>query len=71
MSVVYGEHSMSRSHMLGWHKRFQEGRVSLKDDACPGQAHRVIIPDVIAVLDGHIQANQQIILLFFFTRLHY
>jgi hypothetical protein len=71
MSVVYGEHSMSRSHVLAWHKRFREGRVSLQDDAHPGQAHRVITPDVIAALDGHIWANQRITLVCFFTYLHY
>ncbi|PNF40213.1 hypothetical protein B7P43_G08284 [Cryptotermes secundus] len=60
MSVVYGEHSMSRSRVLAWHKRFREGRVSLQDDARPGQAHRVITPDVIAALDGHILANRRI-----------
>jgi hypothetical protein len=54
MSAVYGEHSMSRSGVMAWHKRFREGLVSLKDDARPGQAHRVITPDDIATLDGHI-----------------
>jgi hypothetical protein len=71
MSVVYGEHSMSRSHVLAWHKRFREGCVSLQDDARPRQAHRVIIPDVIAALDGHIRAKRRLTSLFFFTRLHY
>ena len=60
MSVVYGEHSMSRARVLAWHERFREGRVSLQDDARPGQAHRVITPDVIAALGGHIRANRRI-----------
>ncbi|PNF14668.1 hypothetical protein B7P43_G11440 [Cryptotermes secundus] len=60
MSVVYGEHSMSRSRVLVWHKRFREGRVPLQDDARTGQAHRVITPDVIAALGGHILANRRI-----------
>jgi hypothetical protein len=45
--------------------------VSLQDDARPGQAHRVITPDVTAALDDNIRANQQITSLFFFTHLHY
>ncbi|PNF21232.1 hypothetical protein B7P43_G04189 [Cryptotermes secundus] len=60
MTAVYGEHSMSRSRVLEWHKRFREGHVSLQDDALPGQAHRVITPDVTAALDGHIRANRRI-----------
>jgi hypothetical protein len=71
LSVVFCVHSMSRSRVLAWHKRFREGRVSLQDDARPGQAHCVTTPDVIAVLDGHIQANWRITSLFFFTHLHY
>jgi transposase len=67
MSVVYGEHSVSHLHVLAWHKRFREGRVSLQDNACPGQARHIITPDVI----GHIRANWRITSLFFFTRLHY
>ncbi|KAJ4435777.1 hypothetical protein ANN_18396 [Periplaneta americana] len=42
MFAVYGEHSMSCSRVLEWHKRFREGRVSLEDDARPGQAHGAI-----------------------------
>jgi hypothetical protein len=47
-------------HGMAWHKRFREGRVSLQDDARPGEAHCVITPDVIAALDGHIRANRWI-----------
>ncbi|KAJ4441640.1 hypothetical protein ANN_11498 [Periplaneta americana] len=47
-------------HVLEWHKRFREGRVSLQDDARPGQAHRAITPAVIAEVDGLIQGNRRI-----------
>jgi hypothetical protein len=40
--VGYGEHSMSRSRVLAWHKRFREGRVSLQDNARPGQAQPTV-----------------------------
>ncbi|KAJ4449522.1 hypothetical protein ANN_00923 [Periplaneta americana] len=43
-----------------WHKRFQEGRVSLQDDARPGQAHRAITSAVIAGVDGLIRGNRRI-----------
>lgn len=42
MSVVYGENSMSRKSVFEWNKRFLEGRVSLKDRGCVGQAYPVI-----------------------------
>ncbi|KAJ4438051.1 hypothetical protein ANN_13990, partial [Periplaneta americana] len=58
MSAGYGKHSMSCSHVLEWHKRFREGRVSLQDDARLGQAHRAIIPAVIAEVDGLIWGNR-------------
>ena len=43
MSV--GEHCMFLTSLYEWQKRFGEGRTSLQDDSCPGQAHRVITPD--------------------------
>ncbi|KAJ4437739.1 hypothetical protein ANN_17885 [Periplaneta americana] len=58
MSAVYSEHSMSCYHVLEWHKRFREGCVSLQDVARPGEAHRAIIPAVIAEVDGLIWGNR-------------
>ncbi|KAJ4435076.1 hypothetical protein ANN_23651 [Periplaneta americana] len=60
ISAIYGEHSMSCSHVLEWHKRFQEGHVSVQDDARPGQPHHAITPAVIAKVDGLIWGNRQI-----------
>ncbi|KAJ4451644.1 hypothetical protein ANN_03113 [Periplaneta americana] len=40
------------------HKRFREGRMSLQDNARPGQAHRAITPAVIAEVNGHIRGNR-------------
>ncbi|KAJ4435544.1 hypothetical protein ANN_18160 [Periplaneta americana] len=60
MSAVYGEHSVSYSRVLEWHKRFREGRLSLQDDARPGQAHRAISPTVNAETDGLIRGNRRI-----------
>ena len=46
--------------MQEWQKRFHEGRTSLEDDSRPGQAHRAITPDVIALIDGQIRENRRI-----------
>ncbi|PSN39850.1 hypothetical protein C0J52_21007 [Blattella germanica] len=48
MTAVFGEYSLSRSSLVEWRKRFLEGREFLEDDARPGQAHRVITPEMIA-----------------------
>ncbi|KAJ4446275.1 hypothetical protein ANN_12969 [Periplaneta americana] len=61
MSAVYGEHSMSCLRVLELHKRFQEGRVSLQDDARPGQVHRAITPAVVPEVDGLIRGNRWIV----------
>ncbi|KAJ4451555.1 hypothetical protein ANN_03021 [Periplaneta americana] len=58
MSAVYGKHSMSCLRVLEWHKRFREGRVSLQDDARPGQAHCAITLAVTAEVDGLVQRNR-------------
>lgn len=60
MCAVYGEHSMScGARVLEWHKRFREGRESMKDDAHPGKTHPIITSDVIAQVDGLIRGNQR------------
>ena len=57
MSAVYGEHCMSLTSVHEWQKRFHEGRTSLQDDFRLGQAHRAIMPDVIAQIDDLIREN--------------
>ena len=51
---------MSLTSVLEWQKRSRDGRTSLQDDSCSGQAHRAIVPDVIAQIDGLIWKNRQI-----------
>ena len=55
MSAVYGEHCMFLTSVREWQKRFCEGCTVLQDDSRPGQAHRVITPDLIARIDGLIR----------------
>ena len=45
MYIVFGEHSMPRSLVLGWHMRFREGHVLLQDDAQLSQ-HPPYSPDL-------------------------
>ncbi|GFQ78963.1 uncharacterized protein TNCT_157191 [Trichonephila clavata] len=54
MKAVHGKYNLCHSSVVEWCKRFIEGRELLEDDARPAQAHRVIRPEVNAlVLDNH------------------
>ena len=52
ITAVYGEHSMSCSCVLEWHKRFWEDRVSLQDDS----KHPPHSPD-LSSCDFHISGE--------------
>ncbi|GBM35561.1 hypothetical protein AVEN_106780-1 [Araneus ventricosus] len=60
MKAVYGEYSLSRSTVVEWRKRFLEGRELLEDDARPGQANRVITPEMIAQVHDLVLNNRRV-----------
>jgi len=47
LTEAYGEDCMPRARVLEWHKRFLEGRESLKDDDRPGRPRTAITDDNI------------------------
>ncbi|GFS65237.1 histone-lysine N-methyltransferase SETMAR [Trichonephila clavipes] len=49
-----------RGNVVEWLKRFLEGFESLEDDARPGKAHRVIIPEMIAEVNALVLDNHRI-----------
>ncbi|PSN46055.1 hypothetical protein C0J52_07677, partial [Blattella germanica] len=51
---------LSRSSVVEWRKRFLEGRELLEDDARPGQAHRVITPEMSAKVSALVLHNHRI-----------
>jgi len=53
LTEAYCEDSMSRAHVFEWHKRFSEGKESLKDDR-PGHPRT-------AVTDDNIEKVQDVI----------
>lgn len=59
MSAVYGEYSMSCTHVFKWNKRYREGQLASKDSSRLGQVHRVITPSVIAVVDAAIRNDRR------------
>ena len=44
LTEAYGEDCMFRARVFEWHKRFSEGRESLKDDDRPGRPHAQLLP---------------------------
>jgi len=44
LAEAYGEDCMSRARVFEWHKRFSEGRESMKDDDRPGHPHTQLLP---------------------------
>jgi len=47
LTEAYGEDCMSRARVFEWHKRFSEGRESLKDDDRPGRPRTAVTDDNI------------------------
>ena len=37
LQEVYGQETISRSHVFEWHRRFKEGREEVEDDARSGR----------------------------------
>ncbi|GFR15234.1 histone-lysine N-methyltransferase SETMAR [Trichonephila clavata] len=60
MKAVYGEYSLCRSSVVGWCRRFLEGRELLEDDARHGQAHYVITPEMIAGVNALVLGYHRI-----------
>ncbi|GFW98246.1 uncharacterized protein TNCV_331981 [Trichonephila clavipes] len=61
MKAVCGEYSLYRSSVVEWSKIFLERLELLEDDARPGQAHRVITPEMIAEVNALVLDNRRII----------
>jgi len=49
MKVRYGDACLSLQQMYKWTRKFMNGIISVTDSPRPGQAHRVVTPEVIAV----------------------
>ncbi|GFR15040.1 retrovirus-related Pol polyprotein from transposon opus [Trichonephila clavata] len=54
------KYNLCRSGVVEWRKRFLEGCELLEDDARPGQAHRVITPEMIAEVNAFVLDNRRI-----------
>jgi len=58
LTEAYGEDCVFRARVFEWHKRFSEGRESLKDDDCPGHPHTAVTDDDIEKVWDVIQKDR-------------
>ncbi|GFT93066.1 histone-lysine N-methyltransferase SETMAR [Trichonephila clavipes] len=54
------DYGVSRSSVIKFRKKFLEGHELLEDDTRPGQAHRVITPEMIAKVNALVLDNRRI-----------
>jgi len=59
LTEFYGEDCMSRACVFEWHKRFSEGRESLKDDR-PGRPHTAVTNDNIEKVRDVIRKDRRL-----------
>ena len=60
LTEAYGEDCMSRARVFEWHKRFSEGRESLKDDDRPGRPRTAVTDDNIERVRDVILKDQRL-----------
>ena len=57
---AYGDAALSRTTRFEWHKRFQEGRESVKDDKRTGRPTTSRTDDNIAAVDKMVKADRKV-----------
>ena len=57
---AYGDAALSRTTIFEWHKRFREGRESVKDDELSGRPTTSRTDDNIAAVDKMIKEDRKV-----------
>jgi hypothetical protein len=60
MLAKYGASCMSKTQVYEWVQKFKNGVQSVEDSPRPGQARRVVTPEMIAAVDGLIRENRRL-----------
>src|SRR5215469_13423761 len=60
LTEAYGEDCMSRARVFEWHKRFSEGRESVKDDGRSGRPRTAVTDDNIKKVRGVIRKDRRL-----------
>jgi len=59
LTEAYGKDCMFRARVFEWHKRFSEGRESVKDDDRPGRQRTAVIDDNIEKVRDVIRKDRR------------
>jgi len=57
---AYGDAALSRTTIFEWHKRFREGRESVKDDESSGRFTKSRTDDNIAAVDKMVKEDRKV-----------
>ena len=60
MKVRYGDAYLSLQQVYEWSRKFMKGISSVTDSPRPGQAHRVVTPEAIAVVEAIVKENRSV-----------
>jgi len=60
MKVQYGDAYLSLQQVYEWSRKFLDGVSSVTDSPRPGQAHRVVTPEVIAAVEAIVKENRRV-----------
>ena len=58
IEVQYGDACLSLEQVYEWGRKFLNGVSSVTDSPQPGQAHRVVTPEVIAAVEAIVKENR-------------
>ena len=59
MKVQYGDACLSLQQVYEWTREFMNGISSVTDSPRPGQAHRVVTSETIAVVEAIVKENRR------------
>jgi len=60
MKVQYGDVCLSLQLVYEWTRKFMNSISFVKDSPRPGQAHRVVTPEVIAAVEAIVKENSRV-----------
>ena len=63
IKTAYGETFMSRATVFWWHKKFQEGRVEMRDEERPGRERDDMTPDLVDKIRKFLDEDRRVSLL--------
>ncbi len=58
IQIAFGEPCMNRASVFEWHKRFKEGRESVRDDEMCGRSKEVNTPELIGQIKNFMDKDR-------------